>query len=100
MEKRKHQRKSVDLEASVESRGHVSIFGRVRDMSIGGIYLVTVSTLPFGSQVEVKIDLTGNGTPFALPAVVRWNGPDGLGLQFGLLGAKETHAIAKHLTSN
>ncbi len=29
------------------------------------------------------------------PAVVRWGGDDGFGLQFGLVGAKETHAITQ-----
>jgi hypothetical protein len=32
-----------------------------------------------------------------LPAVVRWNKPGGFGVQFGLLGAKETHSLAQLL---
>jgi type IV pilus assembly protein PilZ len=31
----------------------------------------------------------------ALPAVVRWTSKDGMGVQFGLLGARETHEITE-----
>jgi hypothetical protein len=30
-----------------------------------------------------------------MPGIVRWNKPGGIGLQFGLLGAKETHLLAE-----
>ena len=30
-----------------------------------------------------------------IPGVVRWTRPDGMGVQFGLLGARETHAITE-----
>ena len=30
-----------------------------------------------------------------LPAIVRWTSPVGMGVQFGLLGVRETHAITE-----
>ncbi len=39
----------------------------------------------------------GGAQPSRVPAVVRWSKSDGFGVQFGLLGAVETHLIAKLL---
>jgi hypothetical protein len=43
----------------------------------------------------VHITLPGQKVAFALPCVVRWTGADGMGVQFGLIGARETHAITE-----
>jgi type IV pilus assembly protein PilZ len=32
-------------------------------------------------------------------AVVRWSKPDGMGVQFGVMGARETHALTQMLSS-
>jgi len=39
--------------------------------------------------------LPGALAPVALDAVVRWTRPGSMGLQFGLLGVRETHLIAQ-----
>jgi hypothetical protein len=39
--------------------------------------------------------LPSQRAPFALPGVVRWNRDGGMGVQFGLIGARETHAITE-----
>ena len=49
----------------------------------------------FGTQMVVTMQLPGQAKPLDLPCVVRWNKPDGFGVQFGLLGARETHALTK-----
>jgi hypothetical protein len=50
----------------------------------------------FNGEVVVHVLLPGQRAPFALPAVVRWSrAGEGMGLQFGLLGARETHAITE-----
>jgi hypothetical protein len=38
-----------------------------------------------------------SGVDLKLPGTVRWAKPGGLGIQFGLLGARETHSIAQLL---
>ncbi len=48
----------------------------------------------FGTQLVVICRLPGSAADSRLPAVVRWAKPGGFGVQFGLLGARETHAIA------
>jgi type IV pilus assembly protein PilZ len=40
---------------------------------------------------------TGTKGDLRLPAIVRWTKPDGFGVQFGSLGARETHAISQLL---
>jgi hypothetical protein len=37
----------------------------------------------------------GTKAELRLPAIVRWATPDGFGVQFGSLGARETHAISE-----
>jgi len=64
-------------------------------MSVGGMFVETETALPFGADVVVQLVLPGYKDPFLLPAVVRWTRQDGMGLQFGLLGARETHAITE-----
>jgi type IV pilus assembly protein PilZ len=56
------------------------------------MFLETERALPFGTQVHVELVLPLVGSA-RLPAVVRWTTGEGIGLQFGLLGARETHAI-------
>lgn len=90
MDKRKFERvplhRSVTL---VDETGTLS-FGEARDISIGGMFIEGV-TAPFGSPVTVEIE----GLEDVLPAVVRWVRDDGVGVQFGLLGVRETHAITE-----
>ncbi len=69
--------------------------GVSRDISLGGIYIETESPFAFGSVITVYITLPAYETELALPAVVRWNSPDGMGLQFGSMGAHATHAITE-----
>ena len=97
LEKRKHVRQSVDLEATVTVEGSSEVTGRVRDLSIGGMYFECEDKIAFGSKVEVAIAFPPPSGTLSLPAVVRWTSEDGVGLQFGLMGARETHAIAQAL---
>ena len=98
IEKRKHPRQTVDLEATLTVEdSNDSYVGRARDLSIGGMFFIHDVTLPFGTKVEVVISFPPPSGDIAFPAVVRWKGENGCGLQFGLVGAKATHAIAQVL---
>lgn len=100
VEKRTFQRKPVNLDATVASSGlAVPASGRIRDLSVGGSFVVIDLKLPFGTAVELTVMFPAPIGAIAIPAIVRWGGDDGIGLQFGLLGARETHAIAKALTT-
>jgi hypothetical protein len=41
------------------------------------------------------VALPGEATPLRLSGTVRWSHGDGFGVQFGLLGARETFAITQ-----
>jgi type IV pilus assembly protein PilZ len=97
VELRQYQRAPVDIAVEFEAKGSPKrLSGRAKDLSIGGMYVQTATPLPFGSEVVVHLTLPGQKAPMSLPAVVRWSrAPEGMGLQFGLLGARETHAITE-----
>jgi type IV pilus assembly protein PilZ len=97
VELRRYQRTPVDVAVEFAAKGSSNRFsGRARDLSLGGMYVQTATPLPFGSEIVVHVLLPGQKAPMALPAVVRWSrATEGMGLQFGLLGARETHAITE-----
>ncbi len=64
------------------------------DISVGGMYLAGDANPGIGVEVTAAFTLPGLG-PVELPAFVRWIKAGGYGVQFGLLGPRETHAIGK-----
>lgn len=97
-EKRRHHR--VPLAATVSCRSTDSdsfqCEASAQDISLGGMYLQSANLPPLGRKLELSFQLPGNQTVLRLPAVVRWFAGDGFGVQFQLLGAKETHAITRY----
>jgi hypothetical protein len=99
-EKRQSPRQILDLQVAVIVPGGTGpAAGKCRDMSIGGVFVVTEAKAPFGGKVKLQIDFPPPTGSVVIDAVVRWTAADGLGLQFGMLGAMETHAIVKLLSS-
>jgi hypothetical protein len=96
-DKRSHPRVSLDTAVVCVLPDGSEISGRSKDISIGGMFVFTSGTVAFGTEVRVRLRLPRARQDFDLPGVVRWASPDGLGLQFGLLGARETHAISELL---
>lgn len=95
-EKRSHPRVPVEMTASCEVAGRAPIAGVGRDISLGGMFIESNEPAPpFATQIIIVGRIPGTDADARLPAVVRWNKPGGFGVQFGLLGAKETHAIAR-----
>jgi type IV pilus assembly protein PilZ len=91
-EKREYQRAPLDVTVKITSpEGRewetVSI-----DISVGGMFLGGLAPLETGSSVTLQFALARLGQ-VSLPAFIRWSAPSGFGVQFGLLGARETHAI-------
>jgi len=66
-------------------------------MSLGGAYLDVESTLPVGTKLRVVVDFPTEEEQLDVDAVVRWAKPDGIGVQFGLLGARDTYLITEFL---
>ena len=69
--------------------------GQVRDVGIGGMFLTAAVQPPYGAQVEIEMGSPLG--PLRLPSIVRWAEPAGFGVQFTLLGARETKAISDML---
>jgi len=97
LELRRYQRAALDCALEfVPKGGKEHVGGRARDISLGGMFVLTETPLAFGVELVVHVTLPGQKAPFALPAVVRWSRTgEGMGVQFGLLGARETHAITE-----
>jgi uncharacterized protein (TIGR02266 family) len=96
VEQRRSHRSPLDAPAKFQRKdGADRTAGTARDISVGGVFIATVAPLPFGTEVIVHLRLPGHKDEMALPGVVRWTRADGMGLQFGLLGARETHAITE-----
>jgi hypothetical protein len=97
VELRRYQRAVVDVAVEFSSPGsNVRTSGKAKDISVGGMYIETAHPAAFNTQVIVHMAVDGQRTPLHLPATVRWvRASEGMGLQFGLLGARETHAITE-----
>jgi hypothetical protein len=97
-EKRRHFRKlagyAVEFSVSEGSRQQ----GVCRDFSLGGMHIQTAQPAPFGANVTIYLQLKGSQTLSALPGIVRWVKADEMGIQFGLIGARETYAITEMLS--
>lgn len=96
-EKRAHRRIAVDVAVACERRDGPPVPGTARDISVGGTFVESTEVLPFGTAVVIVVGLPNTKTYLRLPGVVRWAKPNGFGVQFALLGARETHAIVSGL---
>ena len=84
---------TINLPIRCEVPGGALFEGLAADLSIGGLYIEAGETPAFGTEITIVGDFPGApGT--RLPAVVRWMKPGGFGVQFGLLGARETHLLS------
>jgi hypothetical protein len=59
------------------------------------MYLESATSPAFGTELTIVGTRPGAKKDLRLPAVVRWNKPGGFGVQFGLLGALETHVLSE-----
>jgi Tfp pilus assembly protein PilZ len=78
-----------------EPKGATAFEATSKDISIGGMYIEAAKTLNFGDELVIVVLLPGAKHEARLPGVVRWVKPGGFGVQFGLLGAVETHLISE-----
>ena len=75
--------------------GDVFSDGQSVDISLGGMFVTTDFPAAFGAEISIHITLDDTAGELLLPAIVRWTRPDGMGVQFGLMGARETFAITE-----
>ena len=100
-EQRKHHRVPIRFEVTCVANDASSFAGTGRDISIGGMFIESERNLAFGTALT-RVWKGVAARELRLPAVVRWSEPKGFGVQFGLLGAYDTHVIVelvkKHTT--
>ena len=94
-DKRLHQRVPLQAPLRYQHGEGSAQSGASRDISVGGMFIESPSSPPLGAQITIELTLPGDKKVVQLPAVVRWSKPDGFGVQFGLLGARETHLITE-----
>jgi Tfp pilus assembly protein PilZ len=83
------------VNVTCEVSGGATVSGISTDISVGGMFIESDAQLTFGTQVSIVLRLPNTKADARLPGVVRWLKPGGFGVQFGLLGARETHAISE-----
>lgn len=93
-EKRAHSRVSVSVQVTCTTEGGAVVKGVTRDLSVGGAFVDSGDIPAFGSKVSVVLGVAG-AENLRITGIVRWTKPGGFGVQFQLLGAKETYLLAK-----
>jgi hypothetical protein len=96
VEQRRTPRVAIELRVDVTARDSgEKVSGVARDISLGGMFIEAALQPPFGSAVLVGFSLPGEPEPMLLPGTVRWTRAGAMGVQFGLLGARETFVITQ-----
>lgn len=96
VEQRKHSRVPFrDSVVFVVKGREERATGITRDIGIGGMFIETPTPAPFGAEIVVHVHLPGEASAFAFVGVVRWVRAEGMGVQFGMMGARETYAITE-----
>lgn len=98
-DKRSHPRVPLAVPVTCEVSGGAPVSGLSKDISVGGMFIESSVQPGFGTEVSIVLRLPNTKADSRLPGVVRWLKPGGFGVQFGLLGARETHAISELLKS-
>jgi len=98
-ENRQHPRKTFETDVTYQVGDGPRMAARCRDISLGGMFVETSTPLAYGTALRLWVRLPGMKDDSTIDAVVRWNMPAGMGVQFGTMGARDTHAITLLLAS-
>ncbi len=90
-ERRKHVRKSVTIPVALLLPERLEV--TCRDLSLGGVFVEAERTLAYGSKLTVLLRLPGLNEESSVEGTVRWGQGNGMGIQFGPMGARETAAL-------
>jgi hypothetical protein len=95
-EQRRSNRVPIDVTVEFTAKGSLDKTpGVAKDISLGGMFIETAFPAAFGAAVLVSFTLPRQRKPLLVSGTVRWTSKSGMGVQFGLLGARETHAITE-----
>ena len=101
MGRRRQHRYSVDIPVGFSHAGH-QFHGTAKNLSVGGMYIETKGSLPFGAEILLEFIVPHPRQIVVAQAQVRWmegqNGTAaGIGVQFLGLRAKHVWALNKYL---
>lgn len=96
-EKRRYARTPIDEPVTFRGADGASATGVAKDIAVGGMFIESASLPAYGATLTITVTIPGDPDAQArdLPATVRWERPGGFGVQFGPLGARETHLITE-----
>jgi type IV pilus assembly protein PilZ len=92
-EHRQHPRKNLTSPVAFQTGAGPRIEATCQDVSLGGMYIETSEPLAYGTKLRVFLWLPGLRHEAQIEGIVRWWKPTGMGVQFGVMGARETHAL-------
>jgi type IV pilus assembly protein PilZ len=95
LNRRSQTRHDVDIAAHVGRDGQLSAC-TLRNLSRGGAF-AEIGALPHGTAVTLWFELPDGSGAIEVDAVARWSTPDGVGLQFGSLRARDAWALGRYL---
>jgi hypothetical protein len=98
-ENRRHARKPSLQKVSFQVDDGPRSDAACRDCSLGGLFIETRQPVGYGVPIKVFLRLPGLADETVIPATVRWSQENGMGVQFGLMGVRETHALLQVLAS-
>jgi type IV pilus assembly protein PilZ len=95
---RQHPRKDIHPPVAYQLDDGPRVDATCENLSLGGMFLRTTGPIPaFGTPVTVFVHFPGLKQETAIKSIVRWSKPGGIGIQFGVMGARETHALTQLL---
>lgn len=92
---RKHPRTQVTAPVTIKVGDGQWVTAESHDISLGGMFVQTIATAPYGARLVVRMRLPGLKQEVEIEAIVRWSKSTGMGVQFGRMGARETHALTQ-----
>jgi type IV pilus assembly protein PilZ len=98
-EKRQHPRKVVQVGVAYQVGDGPRVDATCCDISLGGMFIETPTPAKFNEDVLVFLRLPELKDEAKVKSKVRWTEPTGMGVQFGMMGARETHALMKLVAS-
>jgi hypothetical protein len=94
-ENRQYPRRQVTAPIAFQIGDGPWIEAESHDISIGGMFIETTEPASYGAKVQIYIQLPGLKQETLIEAVVRWSKTTGMGVQFAMMGARETHALTR-----
>jgi type IV pilus assembly protein PilZ len=96
---RKHPRKAAHPPVAFQVGDGPRENARCRDISLGGAFLETTRRLAYETRLKVFVFLPSLKRETIVESTVRWSTAEGMGVQFGVMGAKETASLVELLAT-